>query len=427
VSNKLISGVVLAPAQMPHDILRRWDRVVLRALGALGCLQALTIGVLALISEFRKRRRPPAGFPKVRFSELSVDGNNLQLYCYGGQLFADMLAAIDGAQRTILFETYIWKGDALGQQFKDKLAAKAAAGVEVYAIYDSPANLIVPRSFKRFPPSMHVMRYGSIGRPWQWIDPRRYARDHRKLLVVDGETAFIGGYNVGELYRMQWRDTHLRVRGPHAARIGQDFIDFWNRHALPSERMKWTMRRGIHPLLHNRTNDARRLLFPIRDMYIDVIDRAEKRVWITTAYFIPGAPLREALIEAAERGVDVKVLLPWTSNHVSADWLARGFFSDFLEHGVRIFGYQDAMNHAKTMTVDSVWSTVGTANLDRLSQLGNYEINLEIYDRALAAQMETLFEIDRNNSFELTLDKWQHRPWYAKIGEIVLAPLRPLI
>jgi cardiolipin synthase len=125
--------------------------------------------------------------------------------------------------------------------------------------------------------------------------------------VVDGETAFIGGYNIGELYRVQWRDTHVRVKGPHAARLGQDFIDFWNRHTTTSERILWNLRRGVQPRLQHSTNDARRLMFPIRDMYVDAIGRAERRVWITTAYFIPDTVLRNALIDAAKRGVDVKV------------------------------------------------------------------------------------------------------------------------
>jgi cardiolipin synthase A/B len=401
--------------------------MVRRALAGMAAAQFVTIAILSVISELRKRRRPTSGFPRVRFEEVEVEGNQLQLYCYGAHLFQDMLDAIDSASRSILLETYIWKSDTLGQQFKDRLVAKAAAGVEVYVIYDSPANLVVPAAFKRFPPNIHIIRYGSIGRPWQWIDPRQYARDHRKLLVVDGEVAFIGGYNIGELYRVQWRDSHVRVRGPHAARLGQDFIDFWNRHSSRSDAITWRLRRGVQPRVQHRTNDARRLLFPIRDMYVDAIGRSEHRVRITTAYFIPGGAMRDALVEAVARGVDVQVLVPWVSNHVSADWLARGFFSDLLAKNVRIFGYRDAMNHAKTMTVDGIWSTVGTANLDRLSQLGNYEINLEVYDEGFAAQMERLFEIDKSNSFEIVGHWWRNRAWYAKTGEWILAPLRPAL
>jgi len=152
------------------------------------------------------------------------------------------------------------------------------------------------------------------------------------------------------------------------------------------------------------------------------IDRAEERIRLTTAYFIPDRVLRAALTDAAGRRVDVQVLLPWISNHTLADWMARGLFDECLRAGVRIFGYK-AMIHAKTCTIDGEWSTIGTANLDRLSAVGNYEINAEIYSRELAAQMEELFTRDKTNATELTRATWEARPWYAKVSERLLAPL----
>ncbi len=118
----------------------------------------------------------------------------------------------------------------------------------------------------------------------------------------------------------------------------------------------------------------------------------------------------------------MQVLLPWVSNRTLADWMARGHFSELLEGGIRIFGYR-TMLHAKTCTIDGQWSTIGAANLDRLSSVGNYEINVEIYSRALAAQMERLFESDTVNAREVTRTAWQARPWSAKVSERVLAPL----
>jgi cardiolipin synthase A/B len=425
-SSRLSNGFVSSLPGYVAGVRGRSRTLLLRALGALGMAQMATIGVLMLVGRWRKRRKPPGGFPRMDFDEVEVDGNRLQLYGSGQRLFDDMLRAIDGARQSILLETYIWKGDKLGQEFKDRLAAKAATGVDVYVLYDHFANLVVPRAFKRFPPNMHVVAYGSFSRPWHVLDPRRYARDHRKLLVVDGETAFIGGYNIGELYRLQWRDTHVRVRGPEAARLGQDFVDFWNNHRPSDRAIPLMFRRGLQARMAHRTNDAQHLLFPIRDMYVHAIDRSERRVWITNAYFMPDHVMEAALISAAKRGVDVEVLLPFESNHVAADWLGRGFYSRLLNNGVRIFCYKQAMIHAKTMTIDGEWSTVGTANLDRLSQIGNYEINLEVYDQAFASQMEQLYELDKTNAFELTPGEWERRPIYAKFGELVLAPLRPL-
>jgi cardiolipin synthase len=294
-------------------------------------------------------------------------------------------------------------------------------------IYDRFGNLVVPRAFKRFPPEMHVLAYTAFKRPWHVFDPRRYALDHRKLLVVDGTTAFIGGYNIGEYYATKWRDTHLRIIGPEAADLAQAFVDFWNRYQPRPARMDLRFARRFSPRVSFSTNDAARLIFPIRDMYISAIERARHHIYITNAYFIPDRVLLDALIAATQRGVDVQILLPWMSNHVAADWVSRGYFSICLEAGIRIFGYRDVMIHAKTCTIDRRWSTLGTANLDRLSEVGNHEINVEIYDSDLAHQFELIFARDKTNSFELTPEGWAARPWYVKLSEVILSPLRPAL
>jgi cardiolipin synthase len=169
------------------------------------------------------------------------------------------------------------------------------------------------------------------------------------------------------------------------------------------------------------------LVFPTRGVYLDAINRAGKHIFITTAYFIPDQQILDALLAAAERGVDVRVLIPEASNHVLADWLSRGFYTALLRAGVTILLYQNAMIHAKTATVDGEWSIVGTANLDRLSLTGNYEIGLEIYDSDLAGDLEKIFEIDSSNTRVLTLEEWESRHIAARFSEAVLAPLRPLL
>ena len=406
----------------------RWDwRRILRRLAAmLVGLQATTVAALSITSALRKRRAPPASFPHGRQGATDVDGNDVELYTYGQDLYDAMLAAIDAAREVIFLETYIWKGDRLGQTFKDRLVRKAAEGVQVYVIYDGFANLVVRPGFKHFPPSIHVLDYRSLAHAWYAFDPRRYARDHRKLLVVDNAFAFLGGFNIGALYATQWRDTHLELRGPAAADLGLAFIHFWNtnrgtRPAIPEIAPgPWDARIQVH------RNDPARLVFPIRGMYLDAIERAREHIYLTNAYFIPDRVILAALFDAARRGVDVRVLVPWDSNHVVADWLARGFFARCLRHGVRIFGYRHAMIHAKTATIDGNWSTVGTANLDRLSLAGNYEINVEIYDQSFAAEMERIFLTDLTNAFEVTWETWARRPWYDWAGQLLLSPLRPL-
>lgn len=204
-------------------------------------------------------------------------------------------------------------------------------------------------------------------------------------------------------------------------------MDFWNHVHGPRKRLKAYYRRRFNPFISLHGTNAMRLTFPIRDMYIEAIDRAESSILLTNAYFVPDHILLDALKDAAARGVDVQVLVPWTSNHIVADWAARGYFTECLLAGIRLFGYRDAMIHAKTCTIDGQWSTIGTANLDRLSSVGNFEINVEVYSRELAHEMKQIFECDKTNAEEITLERWSQRPWYQKISEFILTPLRLIV
>lgn len=405
----------------------RLHRILLWMIALLGSAQFLVITVLSVMSELRKRRASPVQFPRLPTIKGEIGDDSLKLYTYGEDLYNDMLRAIESAKQHIYLESFIWKGDELGQRFKDALTRKAQQGVEVYVIFDSFANLVVPRSFKRFPPEIHTFEYKTINSVWHVFDPRCYARDHRKLLIIDNDVAFIGGFNIGQLYATTWRDTHLRIVGPAVVDLAYAFVDFWNTHAGKKTFISYTAPRQWpdHIMVHR--NDPIRLTFPIRGMYLDAINRAQRHIWITNAYFIPDRVILQALIDAAKRGVDVRILLPWQSNHVTADWLARGYFERCLEAGIRIFGYQNAMIHAKTATIDDYWSTIGTANLDRLSLTGNYEINVEIRDVNFADDMEIIFLNDLTNTIEITLEDWRRRAWYQRVGEWILSPLRPFL
>ncbi|GAC1302326.1 MAG: phospholipase D-like domain-containing protein [Ktedonobacteraceae bacterium] len=402
-------------------------RLVQDAIIIIVSLQAIIVIVLDILAMLRGRHKHEVNFPRLQLDEVKVDENYLQLYGYGQDLYAAMLDAIDNAQESIYLESFIWKGDAVGQELKMHLAKKAEQGVAVYVIFDAFGNLVVPRSFKSFPPCIHKLEYQPIRSPWHIIDPRRYALDHRKMLVVDGTIGFIGGYNLGSLYATQWRDTHLRIRGPAAADLAHAFASFWNRSFPEDKAITRHYTRHFDPFITVRSNDAVRLTFPIRDMYIEAIDRAEHTILLTNAYFVPDHILLDALKAAAARGVDVRVLIPWYSNHIVVDWLTHGYITECLEAGIRILGYQYAMLHAKTCTIDGQWVTLGTANLDRLSSIGNYEINVEIFNTELACQMEELFKSDTTDVFELTVDEWNRRPWYTKLSERILAPLRFLL
>ncbi len=393
---------------------------------ALGILIAQILAMLGmtLFESLRKKRRKLKGFPRSTPTPLHIDDSELQVYTFGEDLYRDLLDAIDAAQERIYFETYIWKADEWGQRLKDALIAASNRGVEVYVIWDAFGNLVVDPRFYRFPEHIHTLRFPllrGIG------GPRKWGRDHRKIAVVDGQVGFIGGYNIGSLYATGWRDTHARVVGPAAAELDNAFVDFWNAHRRRKAphleehgERSWFASARIH------RNTPQISVYPIRNMYLEAIDRATSHIWLTHAYFIPDDDLVSALRQAARRGVDVRIIVPERSNHVVADWLSRGHYSRLLHAGIKLYLYQDAMVHSKTATIDHAWVTIGTANLDRLSLLGNYEINLELTDTEVAKHMEDIFEMDLTNCYELTLEKWQARGLLAKATETFLSPWAPI-
>lgn len=396
-----------------------------------GIQLVLAIG-MSLVDSYRRRGKKPKPFPVTPPRPVPIGDGEVTTYTFGRDLYDDMLAAIDSAERQILFETYIWKGDEIGERFKAALSAAADRGVEVYCIYDGFANLVVSPRFKKFRPNLKVLRYPIYPAGWRPFDLARYGRDHRKILVVDDAQGFVGGYNIGSAYETEWRDTHVRITGPGVWDLKRAFADFWNlnrrRRIGTSERpllletaSTWEPRIRIH------RNVPRLWMFPIRSMYIEAINRASVNVWMTQAYFTPDQDFVDAMKDAARRGVDVRLLVPLKSNHIVADWISRGYFSQLLGAGVRIFRFKDAMVHAKTSTVDGSWSTVGTANIDRLSLQGNYEINVEVFDEAFARTLEEIFATDQSNCLELTQGEWEARDLHRKFTELMLAPLRPLL
>jgi len=409
-------------------VLQTIRRILLTLIG----VQLATAIGLTLVDSYRRRGKKPGPFPRSAPASVEIGDTAVTTYTFGQDLYDDMLAAIEGAQHQILFETYIWKGDETGQRFKSALIDAARRGVDVYVIYDTFANLVVAPAFKHFPPELRVLRYPVWSAGLRFWDLGRYGRDHRKILVVDEAVGFVGGYNIGTPYATEWRDTHVRIVGPDVWDLKRAFADFWNLHRrrrfgssgqplLLEAASQWDPRVRVH------RNVPRLWMFPIRAMYLEAINRATRNVWLTQAYFLPDQDFVDALKEAARRGVDVRLLIPLKSNHIVADWISRGYFTQLLDAGVRILRFKDAMVHAKTATIDGSWSTVGTANVDRLSLQGNYEINVEIIDPAMARVMEEIFAVDESHCLELTTAEWEARDLHRKFTETFLQPLRPLL
>jgi len=414
-------------SRFPVQSVGRLWRGIKTGIAVTAVLQVAAVAAVVTIDERRKRREPPTGeFPHFDPKQAAVDSTEITTYTFGHDLYDDMLEAIESATETVYFETYIWKADDIGYRFRDAIIRAAERGVETYVIVDTFGNLNQDPRFRYFPDleHLHVLRFPFL-HPGRMLGLVRHSGlDHRKILTVDSEISFVGGYNIGQLYADHWRDTHIRLRGPQTWELENAFVDMWNAHRPRGEKRladkgttEWNSRvRAVQNL-------PVRLSYPIRSLYLGALDRSASHAWITMGYFIPDRDLQEALIAAAYRGVDVRVLIPEYSNHIVADWAGRPAFKALLDAGVRIFLYQDAMVHSKTMTVDGKWSTVGTANLDALSMRGNYEINVEIYSDSLASKLEKIFELDVTNSRELSADAWENRPLLARILERILRPL----
>lgn len=406
------------------------------ALGLFGA-QCAAAGALMAVDAVRKQRANPPEFPISDTMEAPAGEDQVAVYGYGAHLFDDMIDTIRAAKRTVYFESFIWKADSVGQRFKDALIEAADRGVEVYVVYDVFANLVVDPRFFKMPDNVHVKGHPLFQSVAFWR-PRNTGRDHRKLIIVDSEVAFVGGFNIGARYSHDWRDTHARVTGPTVAELENAFVAYWNlrpAHLLRNLPSWQPSSKPELPAVKNRNwegeiavqrNTPRWAVYPIRNMYLEAIDRAERNIWLTTAYLIPDEDFRTALGRAADRGVDVRIIVPAKSNHVVADWLSRGFYTGLLRDGIHLYLFRNAMVHAKTATIDGVWSTIGTANLDRLSLLGNYEVNAEIRSREVAAVMEKLFLTDQSNCSELDLERWERRGLLAKATETLLAPWRPV-
>lgn len=394
--------------------------------------QAAAVVTVHAVDRMRRRRVPGGlrGFPTLPPSDTQVHNNEVRLYTEGTSLYADMLEAINNATDTIYFESFIWRSDETGQRFKSALIAAARRGVEVYVIYDGFAVLNQAPSFYLFPalPTLHVLRFPEIRSGMFTLNMRKTGRDHRKILVVDSSVGFVGGYNIGDPFGYEWRDTHVRITGPAVWELENGFADFWNHFknrrqpSLPDQGAK-----AWNSAITAAFNLPYRLLYPVRGLYIDAMDRARDHIMITSAYFIPDREILQALVNAVRRGVRVQVLIPEFSNHIMADWVARPYYGELLREGVEIWLYRHAMVHSKTMTVDGMWSTIGTANIDRLSMLGNFEVNMQFHSRELASQMEAIFANDLTTARKLTIDEWDERSMMTRVLENLLQPFRVIV
>jgi cardiolipin synthase len=354
------------------------------------------------------------------FAEMTIGAHRLALLKDGAQAFPAMLEAISRAKKTVCLETYILRADRIGGLFAGALAERARAGVEVSLLYDAWGSS-VPSSFVELmrAAGVRVLAYHPLrvmGRRRELIG-RLARRDHRKALVVDSRVGFTGGINISDDYAAiedggaGWRDTHLRLEGPAALELEYFFRQTWRRaRGTPfDERRYGGDGRRPDPLVSVVSSAVRRARTAIRDAYLDAIRRAERRIWITNAYFLPQLRFLRALGDAAKRGVDVRVMVAGTTDVRAVLWASRSIYEKLLADGARLFEWRGRVLHAKTAVVDGTWATVGSSNLDAQSLRQNLEANAIVRHPAFAAALERMFEEDLGSCEEIVAERWQRR------------------
>lgn len=364
-----------------------------------------------------------------------IPGNQVTLLFDGPQTIAAMEAAIRSAQVSIHLETYIFDQDPIGLHFADLLMARQRAGVKTRIIYDSVGTLSTPDAFfeQLRASGIDLLAFNPVNPfklqgPWE---PNH--RDHRKILVVDGRVAFTGGVNISKSYAASslfrskakasdaigWRDTHLQLEGPAVATLQSVFLRTWNAHAAvpvsdtPAPKPATDAGNKTVRVVASEPGGMQE----VYTVYLEAIRAARQRIHLTCAYFVPDAPMLKAVQEAAQRGVDVKLIVPGVQEGGMAFYAGHASFEDLLESGVRIFQMRQAVLHAKTAVIDGHWSTVGSTNMDMRSYLHNSEINIVVIDSAFGNTMEAAFAEDLKDSDEVQLDRWRQRPLLDRLRE----------
>jgi len=362
-------------------------------------------------------------------------GNKVELLVDGPTTYDAMFIAIERAKDHINMETFIIEDDEIGQRFSKLLISKQNSGVQVNLIYDSVGSISTPKAFFNSlkESGINVLEYNPINpliarKGWQVNQ-----RDHRKLLIIDGEIAFVGGINISSVYssgsfgrskatksKQPWRDTHLRMAGPVVSEFQKLYMSTWSQQKGESLAAK-----NYFPDTINQGNEVVRAIGsspdePYSQIYatlISAINSAETQVFITNAYFVPDPQLLAALKEAVQRGVDVRLLLPEKTDSALVLYASRSYYDELLQANVKIYERHEALLHAKTALIDGVWSTIGSTNLDWRSFTNNQEINAVVLGQNFGTQMQTMFEKDLASSKLITLESWRSRSIGARIKE----------
>ena len=358
-----------------------------------------------------------------------VTGNRVQLLQDGPSTYRAMFAAIEAARDHINMETYILEDDDIGRRFSEALIAKQRSGVQVNLIRDAVGTLATPDGFfaRLEQAGIRIVVFNPVNPLEAKAGWDVNQRDHRKLLVVDGKTAFLGGINISSVYsgssgmrapkeapadRLPWRDTDVQIDGPVVAEFQKLFVATWEQqHGPPLGKRRYfpPLRPAGGEVVHAIAGSPDEAYSTIYATLISAINAAQQDVLLTNAYFVPDPQLVDALKRAVARGVDVRIVLPSRTDSALVFHAGRSHYDELLAAGIKLYERQGALLHAKTALIDGVWSTVGSTNLDWRSFLHNQEINAVVLGSEFGARMRAAFDADVAASKPVTPEAWSRR------------------
>ncbi|WP_116135887.1 cardiolipin synthase [Trinickia diaoshuihuensis] len=368
-----------------------------------------------------------------------LPGNHVRTLVNGEATFAAILEAIEHARHYVLIQFFIVRDDALGDRLKALLLAKAAQGVRICFLYDSIGSFDLPQRY------ISALREGGV-QVHPFATNRRFVnrfqlnfRNHRKIVVVDGERAFVGGHNVGVEYlggnpRLSpWRDTHIELRGPVVASVQFVFIEDWHwaTQSLPrlepsqAERPEPVEEADMHCLVvapGPADKEETGSLF-----FVEAINAAQKRIWITTPYLVPDEAVFSALRLAVMRDVDVRILIPSRRDHYVVFEASKLYAHDLIRAGVRIFRYRPGFLHQKVVLIDDVAAAIGSANLDNRSFRLNFEIMVLTIDHAFALEVDSMLERDFSEAWEVDRHEYRNAPALRRVVMHVARLFSPIL
>lgn len=368
--------------------------------------------------------------------------NEVKLLINGEEKFPELLKALENAKSHIHIEYYIYENDITGNAVADVLIKKAKEGVEVRFLYDDFGSHGLGKTFIKRLEDAGVQTAPFYKIIWYAFANRINYRNHRKIIIIDGNVGFIGGINMSDRYRndlqkenhLFWRDTHLMIKGISTSYLQYLFLCDWNfcspvrldydKIYFPDQLQNSKLENDVVQIAASGPDSAQPVIFY---SLMEAIGSAKKNIYITSPYFIPGESLMDALIIAIQSGLDVKILIPGISDSKMVNAAARAHYTELLKYDVKIYQYNKGFVHAKTMVIDDNLAIVGSANMDYRSFDLNFEVNAMVYSQSIAKQLTEVFYNDIKDADLIDAEVWLNRPTYVLLWERAVRLLSPFL